>query len=1173
MNKKIDVSALADYAALKKLAAALWGQNNAYHGAAIMVGAGFSRGAATTGEIGKKLPLWGDLSAALAKDLAVDVYTDPLRLAEEYKAHFGEQALSDLIKMEVKDEIFNPGEIHRTLLEFPWADVLTTNWDTLLERAALKIHQPVYDVVCKQSDLVSANAPRIVKLHGTINLSTKLVFTQEDYRKYPIKYAAFVNLTRQVFIENELCLLGFSGDDPNFLRWTGWVRDNLMTSARRIYLVGALNLSVSKRKYLESINVAPIDLHDLVSDYDDLDVMHAKSTEIFLDVLADLKPMKAWEWRPTKIDRPDGNARDEKFSLESMIPILKLDRESYPGWLVCPPSILWEVRSQIKSFNVTEKNLSLLNDKNRGALLYELFWRLGITFEAIPKWLSIEFMSLLNSDGAGSLLKKQKMEIALLLLRATRWFESSGGETLAIRSELLRILEENFQFWPESKEEVLYVKALIARDDSDYSNLEKITDDISPKSPDFKLKKSSLLAELGKFEEGEKILTEAYQELLQQSRANKGSIYISSRLEWARYLLGGALMDGSHQYRSQAKKASLCDPRDYIEYIQNQVVEKNRNQKKNEIEPLFEPGHYRDHSNTVTYSSELHPYLLFDGVASNVGIPLRWRYLDVIAGSASKLVDLSDLNYLERFSMAVRAASSDSSGALSTAFSRIYIACLEETEVGVLINRSLTLLKYWIEKKTVGAQNGNMFVLGRIQVTMEIVARLLVRAPADKAREIFLLAVGFTKNIELRHHLLHKPMGHLIAYALKSIPRREHKTLLLEALKVPLSCEVNISDHGGDWPNPVIETFVARTEDTRLDRRLDEIIEQITHNGDELNGSALRRLIPLVKNKFLTAIELEKIAIRIWGSSPDYLIVPKSGLLNCVLLELPSPNVESARLLIRNTLFRVDGEALFDRSLLMDILRAGEVMNEYPDEQEAIDYFLRLTNWRPEKAADVLGFSLHENSMVKMSIAKVLSSSVIPYLPAKMLNKSNFEKLTLFYSELDSPDIIEGFIYFAQNDKELVTRVASIIRRGLRGGDSRTIAQSSFALLKWRKEASECIEITVLISKLIYLIESERAKGLTSLIWTANRLLCEGWLSNENIEVLSDCIPYVFEGADYRSVNPAGEEAISVSILRASCVRLAQELTDRQPDKEGLLSLLQVARKDSLPEVRFAVEN
>lgn len=92
-----DISCLPDYAALKKLASALWQQDKSYHGAAVMVGAGFSRSAALTGNATRKMPLWSDFSGKLSTELA-SKSMDPLSLAEEYCAYFGKQALHDLIK-------------------------------------------------------------------------------------------------------------------------------------------------------------------------------------------------------------------------------------------------------------------------------------------------------------------------------------------------------------------------------------------------------------------------------------------------------------------------------------------------------------------------------------------------------------------------------------------------------------------------------------------------------------------------------------------------------------------------------------------------------------------------------------------------------------------------------------------------------------------------------------------------------------------------------------------------------------------------------------------------------------------------------------------------------------------------------------------------------------------
>ena len=48
------------------------------------------------------------------------------------------------------------------------------------------------------------------------------------------------------------------------MRHAGWVRDHLGSSSRRIFLIGALSLSASKRKYLEDKIIALIGLAPLV---------------------------------------------------------------------------------------------------------------------------------------------------------------------------------------------------------------------------------------------------------------------------------------------------------------------------------------------------------------------------------------------------------------------------------------------------------------------------------------------------------------------------------------------------------------------------------------------------------------------------------------------------------------------------------------------------------------------------------------------------------------------------------------------------------------------------------------------------------------------------------------------------------------------------------------------
>ena len=160
----------------------------------------------------------------------------------------------------VRDEDFKPGDAHEKLLRLPWRDVFTTNWDTLLERGTFSGRDRAYNVVRDMDEIPLSNRPRIVKLHGSLPAQFPLIFTEEDYRTYPTRFAPFVNTVQQAMMETVFCLIGFSGNDPNFLHWSGWVRDNLGALAPKIYLAGWLDLPPHRRRMLEDRGVVPIDL-------------------------------------------------------------------------------------------------------------------------------------------------------------------------------------------------------------------------------------------------------------------------------------------------------------------------------------------------------------------------------------------------------------------------------------------------------------------------------------------------------------------------------------------------------------------------------------------------------------------------------------------------------------------------------------------------------------------------------------------------------------------------------------------------------------------------------------------------------------------------------------------------------------------------------------------------
>ena len=173
--------------------------------ATLMVGAGFSQNADAISSSSPKMPTWQQLAGKFIID-SVDKddskFKSPLVLAQEYETVFGRTQLINLIKKEIPDTQYEPSKLHTGILELSWTDVFTQNYDTLLERAAKNIVERNYEVVVNPIDLALAKRPRIIKLHGSFPSQYPFICTEEDYRTYPKKYAAFVNTVQQSLLEN-----------------------------------------------------------------------------------------------------------------------------------------------------------------------------------------------------------------------------------------------------------------------------------------------------------------------------------------------------------------------------------------------------------------------------------------------------------------------------------------------------------------------------------------------------------------------------------------------------------------------------------------------------------------------------------------------------------------------------------------------------------------------------------------------------------------------------------------------------------------------------------------------------------------------------------------------------------------------------------------------------------
>ncbi len=1201
----IDVSAIPDFPAAKQLARALWQDGSTLRQAACLVGAGFSRNASRAADDTPHPPLWPDLVYAMKSELYPDgakgAPSEALRLAEEYRTYLGQAALDDLVRAMVPDDAWQPGPAHATLLNLPWADVLTTNWDTLLERAARKVASRSYSVIKSCADLGHARAPRIVKLHGTIGTSDHFVLAEEDYRRYPTRFAPFVNLARQVFIENELVLLGFSGDDPNFLQWSGWVRDQLGSAARRIYLVGVLDLGPAKRKLLESMNVAPIDLAPLVADEPDAELRHTRATTLFLDMLASFKPTSKHEWRLSSDREPASTTREEwerrqkddahaASVIERAAAAWRLDRQNYPGWLVCPAAKRHEIGGQTMTAHLlTAARLALVAPERRLSVLYEIAWRYKTAFWLVPDYLRKLFAAAVEHAQSQSSLHREHLEIAALLMRAARLSgDDAGFETWAGMIEAHAAPEYDLHA------EVAYQRALRARDRLDFAGVLAQAATIGAgRDPAWRLRLASLHSWRGEFEEAGHLIAATVAELNDRQAEDRTSIWLRSRRAWAQWLaravqqgrlLGTPIESWPFEFRE-----IQCDPWDEIDGIRDDVGRevRDRLEKKGRIQPLFLPGHYRDRSTTVTIgSAAATPAHTLDFLSEIVGLPERFDHSNLTAATAKDVVELAldpedaSAAWYRRW---LRVVYDHSDPGIDRYFSRVGVAQMAPEVAQKLVVAVTSAVRYWRERVRRIRQahdRYDTFAVERLRFFVEILARLTARQQPSDARQSFMLAADLAADTSLRHMWLREQVVHLAEYALGAMPASDRTDLVLEVLDFPLPGEWAAGYPG--YASPLSYLLGVRPErppcDTRWTSRIATLIEETTR--EENRAEACLRLIYLAEHSALTEGELETFSRALWSQVDDGVPpLPRDTRLYPHVFTLAViPGIDAQG----NVRLRIFGPAHgaskggYDpfNAITAAALAARPLL---PSREQAIRIYDQTTKWRPAPVGDALTSAITSSNSTSIlrALGPAIAKGLLPALDPSDLTVERGRALLLLIDEASAFSAIWALPYFIRGvDDDDSKNFAHRIRRGLLSRHLDELSGAALAINAWTDLAvagRTPPPPAAVVEQVCANLESLPGLGFDTVLRTARRLVEARFIPEACIPRISAALEVLLIGLAYERLSVDDEAAVTVSLARAECVRLAAALKEAGVDGSAISAWLDVTASDPLPEVRFAM--
>lgn len=504
-----------------------------YGKASLMVGAGFSKNAKSKGSKNIQPPDWKELADKMYCELYPEIPNiddrqkkewenqriiktsgkNVTKLAEEYIVNFDRNTMNHLIENSIADDLFMPGELHKRLLSLPWGDIFTTNYDTLLEQTAdLIFRESGYQVICSQHDIPGSISPRIVKLHGSILHVKPYIISDEDYRTYPVKHAPMVNTVQQAMLETRLCLIGFSGDDPNFQNWMGWLRDNMGECCPMIYLIGIYDkLSAAEKKLLESKQIMIVDISCLVEE--NAADRHSAAISEFLSLLENYqKEEDVFSDNPYKNAYTGWDQDDKEVFIKKSGEYSRKVLKRIQPYILLPENIRETCENNFTEY--FEILIRRCKEQPPVAVIADIIKILRKCSIALERVDAECLEEICGRSCDITVIKKDKLdvltEICLYLAEMYR-LDSSKAEY----EEKILLLEKLVGKVPWYKNELIIEKTKNKIERFEYEKARALVEEIEEHSFEYKVKKAGFYKQLSEYELADKILGECSSELAQ----------------------------------------------------------------------------------------------------------------------------------------------------------------------------------------------------------------------------------------------------------------------------------------------------------------------------------------------------------------------------------------------------------------------------------------------------------------------------------------------------------------------------------------------------------------------------------------------------------------------------------------------------------------------------------
>lgn len=112
---------------------------------------------------------------------------------------------------------YEPSELHKIIYDLDSKITITTNFDKIYDKLFLSDAYTKFDYTRTSDIIASIKAPEnvLIKAHGDIDSTEKIIFTAKDYAKCSQQYPEFYSLLSALFLTHTVIFLGYSLNDPD----------------------------------------------------------------------------------------------------------------------------------------------------------------------------------------------------------------------------------------------------------------------------------------------------------------------------------------------------------------------------------------------------------------------------------------------------------------------------------------------------------------------------------------------------------------------------------------------------------------------------------------------------------------------------------------------------------------------------------------------------------------------------------------------------------------------------------------------------------------------------------------------------------------------------------------------------------------------------------------------